>query len=338
MTIPASLIIPCCNPGNNLQNLTDNIKSWSQLPQEILLIDSSSKAVLIDSAFTAFCDIHGVSIELLRFQKLYPGKARNLGIKNAKHSVVAFVDILTLPSPDWLEEGFESIQASSSAGIWGNTLYKANNRFEKLIRACTFGIKGIKTLPGLIVKKSIFDISGLFIESTRAGEDTDWMHRVALHDIQLQDSSQTLTYVGLKDITLIALVQKWYRNYVFSANLPYLTPHKDIYFYCSAIFFIVLAFNWNNLSYDSNLNGWNINTISYLPNVTKLSILFFASLYAVTRGVIIPYKKGVSLRYIGLNFLPILAISMILDITKLFAFFTSTVFSALKIKNYYSSK
>ena len=37
-------------------------------------------------------------------------------------------------------------------------------------------------------KKDIFLQCGFFIESVRAGEDADWMSRVKLHQISIEDS------------------------------------------------------------------------------------------------------------------------------------------------------
>ncbi len=196
------------------------------------------------------------------------------------------------------------------------------------MRACTFGNLPIRTLPGSIIKKSAFELSGLFIESTRAGEDADWMSRAALHKLSFKDPAETLSYDGLSDMTLFGLVRKWYRNYFFSAQLPYLTAHKDIYFYFVALFFILIAFNWNTLSYDDVLNGWNTQSLTYIPNITKASIAFFSLVYVSARCIILPFNKGASLKYIGLNLPFIIALSMILDLVKSVAFVTARIFGS----------
>ena len=330
MISAVSLVIPCHNPSYNLEKLTNNIQLWSQLPQEILLIDSSLEPVAFTQDFTNFCNINDVVLKIFHAKNLYPGKARNLGIKNSEYPIIAFLDILTLPTPDWLKDGCVSVEESESEyqGVWGNTIYIANTRFKKLMRACTFGNLPIRTLPGSIIKKSAFELSGLFIESTRAGEDADWMSRAALHKLSFKDPAETLSYDGLSDMTLFGLVRKWYRNYFFSAQLPYLTAHKDIYFYFAALFFILIAFNWNSLSYDDVLNGWNTQSLTYIPNITKASIAFFSLVYVSARCIILPFNKGASLKYIGLNLPFIIALSMILDLVKSVAFVTARIFGS----------
>ena len=328
MNLEVSLIIPSHNPGTNLNILLKSILSWTSYPSEILVIDSSSEEPHISQEFKEFLIKEKISFKIICRSHLYPGKARNLGIKNSEYSIIAFLDILTLPSPDWLKDGCALVEESEYEGVWGNTLYIANTRFEKLIRACTFGNLPIRTLPGSMIKKSAFELSGLFIESTRAGEDADWMSRASFHKLSFKDPVETLSYDGLSDMTFFGLIRKWYRNYFFSAQLPYLTAHKDIYFYFAALFFVLIAFNWNTLSYDDVLNGWNTQSLTYIPNITKASIAFFSFIYVSARCIILPFNKGSSLKYIGLNLFFIIALSMILDLVKSVAFVTARIFGS----------
>lgn len=327
MNLEVSLAIPSHNPGSNLNSLLSSIKSWTAYPGEILVIDSSLNEPQISEEVKKFLIEEKISFQMIRESNLYPGKARNIGIKESTYEAIAFLDIMTLPSSSWLKDNFGILYELKVDGVWGSTSYQASTKFKKVIRACTFGTLPIRTLPGSIIKKTVFESSGLFIESTRAGEDADWMYRVALHKLLFQDSANKLTYMGLKDMSFTGLIQKWFRNYFYSAQLPYLNPHKDIYFYFAAAFLILVAFNWNALSYDQSLNGWNTDALAYLPNITKLSILFFGAIYVAARGILIPFRKGVALQYIGLNLPFIIAISFILDIVKIFAFSVSRIYA-----------
>lgn len=321
----ASLIIPSYNSEKSLLDLLASLSDWSDLPKEILVIDSSEVAPILPKKFIDFFNTSGVSFHLITQQKMYPGQARNLGISKSTFEIICFLDVLTLPSNDWFEKGFQKISNKSIDGIWGLTFYSAKTIFQKIIRACTFGALPIKTLPGAFVKKNVIDTTGLFIEFTRAGEDADWMSRVQLHNFVFQNSDRPLNYNGLLDLSFLQLVKKWYRNYFFSAKLPYLTPHKDIYFYIAAIFMIIIAFNWNTLSYDPVMKGWNTASFAYIPNVTKISILFFAFFYITVRGIYLPLKKGINILFILVNLPAILFISLILDFVKSLAFLTSRV-------------
>jgi glycosyltransferase involved in cell wall biosynthesis len=335
MNLEVSLIIPSHNPGANLNILLKSILSWSSYPCEILVIDSSSEEPHISQEFKEFLIKEKISFQIICRSNLYPGKARNIGIKESSYETIAFLDIMTIPSSNWLNDNYRMLYAKNHDGIWGSTSYEASTKLNKIIRASTFGDLPIRTLPGSLIKKTAFEYSGLFIESTRAGEDADWMHRTGLHPIAFQDSVTQLKYIGLKDIRFTVLLQKWFRNYFYSAQLPYLNPHKDVYFYFIAVFMILLAFNWNTLSYDESLRGWNTNSLAYLPNITKLSIFFFGSIYVAFRGIFIPFRKGVAFNYILLNLPFIIGVSLLLDIVKASAFLIARIYTLKKIKNFY---
>lgn len=326
MKVEVSLIIPCLNSEDGLNKLLTNIITWSIFPAEILVIDSSTIKPNVSKNFSDFCDYQNIALKVIEKNNLYPGKARNIGIQSSSYPALAFLDIATIPSQIWLEFAWKELTEKKIDGIWGSTVYEANSWFQNIIRAVTYGNLPITTLPGSLIYSKVFETSGLFIGSTRAGEDADWMSRVGLHDFKFIKSTEHTTYNGLTEMTFIGLIKKWYRNYLFSAKLPYLNAHKDIYFYFVAFFLMAVAFNWNNLSYDYSISGWNTDSFAYIPNITKVSILFFTSLYISARCIYLPFRKGVSLSFLFLNMPAIILLSIILDTVKATAFFHARFF------------
>jgi len=321
----ASLIIPNRNSEKELLALLRSFNDWIELPKEILIIDSSDKAINLSQEFKNFFDQQKIILKCICREQLYPGHARNLGIRLSTFSTICFLDVQTLPDKNWFANGFKSINNSNNDGIWGSTIYISNTFFEKVVRACTFGEKPIRTLPGSFIKKDVFAKTGLFIESTRAGEDADWMSRAQLHNFLFDHSKNPLMYNGLINISFTKLISKWYRNYIFSAKLPYLNPHKDIYFYVAAILMILVALNWNTLSYDYTLRGWNLNSLAYIPNITKISIAFVLSAYTAFRGIFLPLKKGINIWFIFKSLPMIIFLSIVLDLVKLCSFFVARI-------------
>ena len=328
MNEKVSLVIPCQNAKTHIFILLDNIQSWKSYPNEIVIIDSSNIPLEIKDSLNDFFQLNKIIIKIIHKKNLYPGAARNIGIKESSNSIIAFLDVLTLPDKNWLSTSLLVFKDDSIDGVWGFTQYEAYNRFQEIIRAATYGVLPVKTLPGSIIRKNSFFQSGLFVESTRAGEDSDWMARANLHDLNFKNSHFANSYSGLKDLNLISLIHKWYRNYLYGSKLPYLNAHKDIYFYAAGIFLIVVAFNWNSLSYNANMNGWDLDSIAYIPNVTKISLALISLIYFIVRGLVIPRAKGVPWSFlISLNFIPLMLISLTLDIVKTFSFIRSRLSS-----------
>ena len=311
-----SLIIPSCNDHEQIQKQFKNLTSWKVLPNEIIIVDSSDQNISIEKIKEISLDNQSIKIKIIHKENLYPGHARNIGIKNSKNDILAFLDASTHPSDNWLSSGVTLLKKNNSYGVWGKTYYEVNNYKSRIIRASTYGVSPIRTLPGSIIKKDVFLQCGFFIESVRSGEDADWISRVKLHKIYMENSFETLKYYRLNNIKVTTLIKKWFRNYSFGSRLAIYSLHRDIYLIIFFLVSIISAYNWNNL-----LASWDLNSIFYIPNITKISLLIFIVIYLIIRGILLPLKKREKIRFIlPFNFLIISALSISLDLAKLFAF------------------
>jgi len=314
-----SLIIPSFNDNNKLTKLLSSLKTWQVIPNEIIIVDSSQNKFSISKDFKRFVKKFSIRLLLIHKKNLFPGHSRNIGIINSKNSLLAFLDTSTLPNANWLSSGLKIIKKNDSEGVWGNTYYQSDKNISKIIRACTVGEKPIKTLPGTILKKEVFNRCGLFIENVRAGEDGDLRSRVELHKINMYDPKETLVYNKLNFISLKELLKKWFRNYTFTSKLPFSRAHKDFYYYGISIFFVLIAFNWNNV-----VASWNENSDFYIPHITKITILTIFISYILFRGVLLPKLKGTSYKFLfPINFIFIVLLSAFLDFVKVAAYIYS---------------
>ena len=321
MLADVTLIIPSKDSNFRLNGLLESISTWTIFPSEIIVIDSSEIEPKISPLFKSFLSNESINLQFIKGQNLYPGKARNIGILNSNFPLLAFLDTSTQPQKKWLEESILQIHQDKSDGVWGNTLYDANSYIPKIIRASTYGELPIRTLPGSIIKKEIFSKCGLFVESARAGEDGDWMTRVQLHQINMSKSSGYLKYYELNQATLTSIPKKWFRNYFFTSRLPFFRAHKDIYFYAISFFSILIAYNWNAV-----LAAWDMESIFYIPNITKLMIVAVIILYVLLRGIILPYSKGIRGNFLfPINFFFITIFSFSLDVAKVLAFLSAKI-------------
>ena len=238
-----SLIIPFKSDKSEkekLFTLLRGIPNWKVVPNEIIIINTDHKQLSFPSDIELFVKQHNFNLCIFHQERLYPGHARNIGINNASNSLLAFLDTSTHPSNDWLSNGLDIINTHNSEGVWGKTYYQAKNYLPKIFRASTYGEKPIQTLPGSILHKNVFKKCGLFIESTRAGEDADFMSRAKLHNVNVCESEIFLNYDKLDKISFKEIIKKWYRNYFHSANMPYIRAHKDIYFYSISFLAIII--------------------------------------------------------------------------------------------------
>ena len=317
-----ALIIPHADEYDDLQSLLSSMQSWTKQANEIIVIDSSKKSEALSVDFEKFCSSN--QINLIHHQHdnlIYPGHARNIGINISKSNLIAFLDVKTVPTKNWLSNNFEIIKNSSNDGVWGKTIYECSGNKQKIIRAATYGKLPIRTLPGSLIQRHCFAKAGLFVESVRAGEDGDWFNRAYLHRMNFEDHDnvEQLTYKLSNEVTYKNILLKWYRNNSYASPLPYLKPHKDIYFYLASILAVLIAYNWNNL-----FAAWDLNSVLYIPNITKITASIIFASYYLARSIIIPLQKGLIIKdLLPFSHFQIFILSFTLDLVKLTAFFSS---------------
>jgi glycosyltransferase involved in cell wall biosynthesis len=309
-----TLIIPLKDNFFLMRKNLQQMKYWSKLPSELIIVDSSKKKFSHQYSFLIFCKKKRIRVLTIHKKNLFPGKSRNIGIKKAKNSILAFLDVNTAPNNQWLEESFNLLIKSSSQIIWGSTKYMANFS-NKNILAATYGFKPIQTLPGTVVYKNIFDITGLFLENIRAGEDGDWKSRVILHNLTSTVNKNYLIYKFKNNHIYSRLLKKWYRNYSYAAKLPFFAVHKNIYYYFVMLFLLLFSLTWNPYFVKTYEYGF------FIPHLAKGSLLLIIIFYLIIRSIYFPLKKGMSfLSLFPFNFIKILIFSFLIDIVKTFAF------------------
>jgi hypothetical protein len=266
---------------------------------------------------SVLCEASGIALHYAHLQLAFPGQARNIGLGLANAELIAFLDVQTIPHPNWLEMSVGVLSNDNVVGVFGSTTFTAETSFERLIRDAFFGVLPRKTLPGSVFKREVFDKAGHFIDCVRAGEDTEWMLRLELLKIQtVYLPSGLVDYGGLIGMNLKSVLSKWYRNYSASHDLPHLFPQKMFLWMCLYPLIIFIAFNWNYL-----IANWRMESPFYIGHITKMAAIFPPLVYINIRGILLPYKRGVKLsKLLPLRFILISLICFMADAVKALIF------------------
>ena len=143
-----SLIIPHSDSEKELFELLSNIKFWTLYPDQIFIADSSKLKFKISKDFSKFCDDNNITLKITFGYDLFPGAARNIGVLSTENNILAFLDVNTIPSNEWLRSGIEILKEQESEGIWGYTYFEAETHTEKIIRASSYGKKSLPAAAG----------------------------------------------------------------------------------------------------------------------------------------------------------------------------------------------
>jgi hypothetical protein len=142
------------------------------------------------------------------------------------------------------------------------------------------------------------------------------MIRLNLHKLNILNAKSIISYDGLDNISLLKLLQKWFRNYRYAAKLPYLYAHKSLYYHSLVLLILIASFNWNWL-----IAGWNLESDYYIPHFTKIVFISVLTSYVFVRGIWIPINKGaIYSDLMPLKWIFVACFSAVFDLTKTLAF------------------
>jgi glycosyltransferase involved in cell wall biosynthesis len=180
-----SVVVPTHNDGKNITKCLESIfgQTYPIEKFEVIVIDNSSEDDTIKKIKSFPVRVY----EERGKQSSYA--ARNLGVRNAKGDILAFIDADCIASSSWMEKGVEALRSKKGVGIVGGRVdiffrnaskpnavevYDKMTHFkqEKYIKKHNFSGTG-----NLFVFKKAFEEVGLFKESLRSGGDREWGNR-----------------------------------------------------------------------------------------------------------------------------------------------------------------
>jgi len=318
-----SVIIPSYCLPDECVNALKGLSRQSLLPAEVILVRVSYPPGEERGYWWAFSDDFaqkGVTLKVVQAKSvIYPGAARNLGLQQATKQWVAFLDVETIPCENWLSEQTKRIESVNAMGSFGSTVYAASSVKQAIVRDAVYGRRPIRTLPGSVLRKDLFNFVGQFIPNIRAAEDTEWMIRAKAMGVNIADSSHEalVSYNGLTKLGLRGLAKKWRRNYLSSRQLQHLKVQTTIVWLVGYFVVSLIAFNWNAI-----VAGWQVESPFYIDHVTKIVSLTPIALYVIFRGCYLPYKRGVPWSDIlPFRFLLLAAVGALLDMVKVATIF-----------------
>ena len=151
-----SIIIPCLDGLEHIDELFHALEKQTFKNFEIIFINSECENSLeIEKKIHIFSDL---DVKIIRTPPLCPGDARNLGAEQSNSSIIAFLDIRTIPNKDWLKSSLEYKIVNNCDIVLGKFTCRAETIFQRLVRSATFGMDPSDSLPGSIVSKEVFKI------------------------------------------------------------------------------------------------------------------------------------------------------------------------------------
>ncbi len=298
-----SVIFSYYNEAKNLVRVLDLAAQQTVPPREVLLVDSGStdnSFDIVENWIRTNSSSYATIFRNIREGTTQPSSSKNVGIRNARYGILAFMDCGLAFDRDWLEKQMEFLSSSGLDIVSGVCFFEGKSLLDKSAIAQTYGYRQLRpTVPSSLVKTSVFDRAGLFLEEKRAGYDVDWINRLASKDIT-------------RGVNRHVVINYHGTNYgdslkkIFLKNVSYSIPTVGLYKYYYPYYYMLLVL---------------LLAVLFLLYSTKA--ILFLGVYIIVRGYVIPAcKSGNSglIREEPLSILTLPLVGVVIDAGKLIGY------------------
>ncbi|MDA9344696.1 glycosyltransferase family 2 protein [Gammaproteobacteria bacterium] len=296
-----SIIIPTLDNLNDVQRVVASLNAQTLLPKEIVIADSSANdeieagiKIMVSSIPIAYLRV-GRAYSFDRVKRFifsfpilasfrntnlsgraFPYEATNAGSEVANHEWLAFLDATTIPLSTWLEDYWSFLCTKECDVVFGKTKYFAASRFQKILRASTYGRNSHETAPGSIIKKSNFLNGHRIMEGVRSGGDVAWKKRIKENFKYFAPKGYYLEYSSLPK-KLFPTLKKFFIYQIYGSFVDIQHNIKNLYLGLLLILIFILVPKWNYIV------GWN--SMFFIPHITK--VFFLSMLLIISSALII---------------------------------------------------
>lgn len=214
-----SIIVAAFNERGNLEDLIPSFQKFN-IPEkaEIIVVDSGSDDTpdfFVDKPFINY--IHSK-------KRLFPGEARNLGIKNASGDVFSFLDADTIVLEGWFEELLESIKQHDVIAGAAPSLPGQKKRLPR-VSVMIDGEDITWPTCNIVYKKKVLDTAGVFQEGMPSGADVELNYRCVKKGYKIHYNPEMKVYHKHRS-TWKGFIKQSYRDGYVRAQLEVLIPES----------------------------------------------------------------------------------------------------------------
>jgi glycosyltransferase involved in cell wall biosynthesis len=203
--IEISVVVPVRDEEESIRTLLEGLLSQTLPPNEIVFTDGGS----IDATREIIEEFisGGAPVKLVRERDSLPGRARNVGVKNAKCDWIAFTDAGTRPAPDWLAFLARKVGDGSDADVVYGSFAPIVDSFFKECAAIAYlpppvEINGArirsKSIASALMRRDVWKKAGGFPEHLRSAEDLLFMQRIEAEGFRELRAPDAMVYWDLQ--------------------------------------------------------------------------------------------------------------------------------------------
>lgn len=208
-TCPVSVIIPTYNRAAFLQRAIESVCGQTYPCAEIIVVDDGSTDNTME-LLGPIKDKSRTPLTAIHTDNRGVAAARNLGVKNARYDIIAFLDSddhwkrkkIEKQYPAFIKQDVYQISHTKEKWLrWGEHLNQKlrhiprhGDIFSQCLELCAVGVSTV------MMRKKLFELIGFFDEEMRCCEDYDlWLRVSCRHEFLLIDAPLTVKEGGRED-------------------------------------------------------------------------------------------------------------------------------------------
>lgn len=212
-----SIVIAAYNERGNLEDLIPSLKKFD--------IHETAEVIVVDSGRDDTADYFKDKpfIKYIKSKKrLFPGEARNLGIKHASGDIISFLDADTIMLEGWYEA---LVSSSEKHDIIAGASPSLPGQKKRLPRVSIMIDGQDITWPtcNIAYKKKVLDKAGVFQQGMPSGEDVELNYRCVKAGFKIHYDPKMKVYHKHRS-TWKGFMKQSYRDGYVRAQLEVLIP------------------------------------------------------------------------------------------------------------------
>src|SRR3989344_7767655 len=312
-----SIIIPLRKIGDYLREAIPHYESQTLTDFEIIVVSEKDEIEKFPKT------------KIIKVGKIPPSEKRNIGVKNAKGEIIAFIDDDAYPDKNWLKTALNDFEDKNIVAIGGPSLVPENATFFQRVSNKVYELSSRKTgirygigktkfiddwpTCNFFIRKNVFLDVGCFNQNYWGAEDTMFCYSIVNKDYKILYEPSLIIYhhprKNIKDHLKQTYFWGLWRGFIFrnhsknSRQLVFILPF--LFFLWLLIGFIILIlFNSFYKPYILSLiiyflflliTGVRSKNIKlFFPVLFLTSLTHFAYAFGFFRGIILkkmPTKK-----------------------------------------------
>jgi glycosyltransferase involved in cell wall biosynthesis len=278
MTANITVVIPYHNEKKTIAYTLERVGEQTLKPKFAMFVNSSSTDDTFDYVEKWIeNNQHRFETKFLNvFENTNnPASSKNVGIRNATTEWVAFMDCGQNFEKYWLKSQYNYATTNKLDVVSGVVYLVGENWVDRCAVSQTYGYKRNRPcLPTTLVRKAIFEKTGLLLEGRRAGYDAAWPIKLRILGIPRGINEKVkIQYIGFNFSSNL--------NHLLKKSILYAKPTVAIegyptpYLYLVFPIVVLLAFLASFAVGISLIALYLLTRIFFLPIMKSRNILFY---------------------------------------------------------------